>query len=244
MPLRGPHLPGVNTPLLPNGKAWPTGFATLDRALGVGGLPRGRITEIFGPAGCGKTALALRMVAHGQRMGAAAAWIDADHTFDAAFAAKQEVDVARLPIALPASAEEAFEITRRLAASGAIDLVVIDSVAALVPQIEAETGLFTGSASLQSRVLGSEIRRLAGVARRAETAILFLNQTRVRVEASTGELETSAGGPSLKLHSAVRIALAATGRTVHFRVLKNALAASFTAGKLEWHPGSGFAEAP
>jgi recombination protein RecA len=225
-------------------RALPTGFAILDRALGIGGLPCSRITEIFGPANCGKTALALQAIAHGQRTGTAAAWIDAEHAFDPTFASKLGVDLERMPVAEPASAEEALEMTRRLAASGAIDLVVVDSAAALVPQIELETGLAAASASLQGRVLGSELRRLLSVVRRSGVAILFLNQTRTRLEASAGELETSAGGPSLKLYAAVRIALAATGKVVRFRVLKNELAAPFTTGELEWRRGSGFVEGP
>lgn len=229
---------------MPLTKALPTGFAVLDRALGVGGLPRGRITEIFGPANCGKTALALQAIAHGQRLGAAAAWIDAEHAFDPGFATRLGVDLVRMPVAEPTSAEEALDMTRRLAASGAIDLVVVDSAAALVPRIELDAGMAAGSASLQSRVLGSELRRLVVVARRTGVAILFLNQTRTRLEVSAGELETSAGGPSLKLYSAVRIALAATGRMVRFRVLKNELAAPFAIGELEWRPGSGFVEGP
>jgi recombination protein RecA len=225
-------------------QALPTGFGVLDRALGVGGLPRGRITEIFGPANCGKTALALQAIAYGQQTGSAAAWIDAEHAFDPGFAGRLGVDLARLPVAEPASAEEALEMTRRLAASGAIDLVVVDSAAALVPRLELEAGIVAGSASLQSRVLGSELRRLLWVAHRSGVAVVFLNQTRTRLEASAGELETSAGGPSLKLHAAVRIVLATTGRTVRFRILKNALAAPFATGELQWHPGSGFAKGP
>lgn len=229
---------------MPLAEALPTGFAVLDRALGIGGLPRGRISEIFGPANCGKTALALQAIAHGQSLGNAAAWIDAEHAFHPTFASKLGVNLAHMPVAEPASAEEALEMTRRLAASGAIELVVVDSAAALVPQIELEARIATDSASLQSRVLGSELRRLAAVVRRTGVAILFLNQTRTRLETSAGELETTAGGPSLKLHAAVRIAMAATGRTVRFRVLKNELAAPFTTGELQWRPGSGFVEGP
>jgi recombination protein RecA len=227
---------------LPPDQSLPTGFAVLDRALGIGGLPRGRITEVFGPANSGKTALALQAIAHGQRLGSAAAWIDAEHSFDPGFASKLGVDLARLPVAEPASAEEALEMTRRLAASGAIDLVVVDSAAALVPQIELDSGMTAVTASLQSRVLGSELRRLVSVVRRTGVAILFLNQTRTRLETSAGELETSAGGPSLKLYAAVRVTLAATGKRVRFRILKNELATPFTTGELEWRPGSGFVE--
>jgi len=223
--------------------ALPTGFATLDQALGIGGLPRGRITELFGPPNSGKTALALQAVAHAQGEQFAAAWIDAEHSFDPAFASGLGVDVGRLAVLEPASAEEALDMTRRLAASGAIDLVVVDSAAALVPRLELAVGAAAG-ASLQSRVLGSELRRLVWMARRTAVGILFLNQTRIRPEISTGEGETTAGGPSLKLHAAVRIRLAASGRSVHFRVLKNDLGAAFATGRLEWVPGAGFVEGP
>jgi len=209
--------------------------------LGIGGFPRGRIVEIFGPANCGKTALALQSIAHLQQSGGGAAWIDVDHTFDPGFAAQLGVHLAGLPVAEPATAEEALEMTRRFTVSRAVDLVVIDSAAALVTQLELKTGIGGGGAGLRNRVLASELRRLAWFASRAGACIVFLNQTRARMEPS-GELETSAGGPSLKLHASVRIALSATGRRVRFRVLKNNLAAAFTSGELEWHPGSGFAE--
>jgi len=220
--------------------ACPTGFAALDNALGIGGLPRGRIVEIFGPPNCGKTALALQTIAHLQQSGGAAAWIDAEHAFDPRFATQLGVDLAGLPVAEPGSAEEALEIARRFAASGAVDLVVVDSAAALVPQLELETGMAAG-AGLHGRVLASELRRLSWLAARTGVCMVFLNQIRGRLEAAAGEAETSAGGPSLKLYSAVRIALSATGRTVRFRVLKNKLAAPFATGELEWRPGSGFA---
>jgi recombination protein RecA len=220
--------------------ACPTGLRALDNALGIGGFPRGRIVEIFGPPNCGKTALALQTIAHLQRSGGAAAWIDAEHAFDPRFAAHLGVDLAGLPVAEPASAEEALEIARQFAASGAVDLVVVDSAAALVPKLELETGLGEAG-SLHSRVLASELRRLSWLAARASVCVVFLNQIRGRREAAAGELETSAGGPSLKLYAAVRIALSATGRTVRFRVLKNKLAAPFTTGELEWRPGAGFA---
>jgi len=202
--------------------------------LGIGGLPRGRIVEIFGPAASGKTALALCCVASWQRCGGAAAWVDAEHAFDPGFATQLGVDLTALPVVQPASAEEALEMARRFAASGALELVVIDSAAALVPQLELATGLEGRGGSLQSRVLGSELRRLSSAAARTGVSMLFLNQTRIHLESSAGEFETSAGGPSLKLHAAVRIALAAHGRQVRFRVLKNKSGAAFLAGELEW----------
>ena len=222
--------------------ALPTGFPSLDRALGIGGLPRGSIVEIFGPASSGKTALALQCIARAQRDGAAAAWIDADRAFDAAFAAQLGVDVARLPVAVPATAEEALEMARQFAASDAIDLVAIDSAAALVPRLEMEAGIGSAGAGLQTRVLSTELRRLSRMAARSRACIVFLSQMRVRL-GSPGEIETSSGGPPLKLYAALRMALAATGRLVRFRILKNRFAAPFAAGELEWQPGSGFREA-
>lgn len=222
--------------------ALPTGFAQLDRALEIGGLPRGRITEIFGPPSCGKTALALQIVAHVQRSGGAAAWIDADHSLSPAFAAQLGADVSQMPVATPDSAEQAGEIVRRFLASGALDLVVIDSAAALLPELE--TGAIMAPSGLQSRVLVSELRKLAAVAARNEAAVLILNQTRIQPDRAAGEQETSAGGPGLKLHPAARIALAATGRTVRFRIVKNSLGAAFATGYLQWLEGAGFAERP
>jgi recombination protein RecA len=223
------------------GEALSTGFTALDAALGTGGFARGRITEIFGPASCGKTAVVLQAIAHGQRHGTTAAWIDADHAFDAEFAAQLGVDVSRMPVAAPESAEEALEMARRFAASGAVDLVALDSAAALVPRLELETALGETGAGLQSRVLASELRRLARAAARSDTAIVLLNQTRVHVT-PPGEAETSSGGPSIKLHAAVRIALSASGRRVRFRIVKNKLGAPFADAVLEWQRGVGFAE--
>ena len=224
-------------------RALPTGFPSLDAALGTGGFARGVITEIFGPASSGKTALVLQIIAHGQRAGTTAAWIDAEHAFDAAFAAHLGVDVARMPVTSPNSAEEALEMARRFAASGAVDLIAIDSAAALVPRLELETGLGTSGAGMQSRVLGSELRRLAQVAARAATAIVLLNQIRFR-PATPGEGETSSGGPSIKLHAAVRLALSASGRRVRVRIVKNKLAAPYSEAHLEWRRERGFVEAP
>ena len=219
----------------------PTGFASLDRALG-GGLPRGRIIEIFGPPSCGKTALALQIVAHVQRSGSAAAWIDAEHAFSPPFAAQLGVDVSRLPAAVPDSAEQAGAIARQFLASGALDLVVIDSAAALVPEMD--KGAIIGPGGLQSRVLGSELRKLAASAGRSGAAVLILNQTRMQTDRVSGGLETSAGGPGPKLYSAARIAMTAAGRTVRFRIVKNSLAAAFATGDLQWIDGSGFTECP
>jgi recombination protein RecA len=221
----------------------PTGFRALDAALG-GGFPRGSIVELFGSS-CGKTTLALQAVAHLQGIDCAAGWIDADRTFDPAWAAALGVAVARLPLAQPESAEQALEIARRLVASGALDLLVVDSAAALAPRLELAAGIAESVPGLHGRVLASGLRGLSVAAARARATILFLNQARTRMERGGGEPETSAGGPALKLYAAVRVTLAHHGgRQVRFRVLKNKAAGGFASGELEWEPGGGFAKSP
>jgi recombination protein RecA len=225
--------------------AFPTGFPVLDHALGVGGFPRGRIVEIFGPSSSGKTTLALQAIAHGMESGAAAAWIDAEHVFDAARAARLGVAVERLPLARPDTAEQALEMARRLAESGALDLLVIDSAAALLPRLELETGLGDSGPGLHSRVLASGLRRLATAAARTGTVVLVLNQTRSRTGVAAGDTEASAGGPPLKLYAGVRIELeAARANHVRFRILKNKAGKAFTEGNLRWESGWRFAESP
>jgi recombination protein RecA len=216
-----------------------TGFRALDDATG-GGLPRGRIVELFGGAGSGKTTLALQIVAAVQRAGGSAAWIDAEHAFDPAYANRLGVDIEQLPVAQPATAEQAFEIARQLTMSGAVDLVTIDSAAALAPEIELQTGIADGGGGAHSRALASGLRRLSRALRTGEATALFLNQTRVS-EFS----ETSAGGPPLKLFAAARIALGPYGRgRMRFRVLKNKAGGSFREGDLPWRNGAGFVESP
>ena len=222
----------------------PTGFPALDRTLGAGGFPRGAISELLGPPSSGKTTLALQWVAHLQASALTAAWIDADHTFDPAYAASLGVAIKGLPLACPQSAEEALEITRSLVLSGAVDAVVIDSAAALTPQIEIEYGV-SGPAGLQSRVLASGLNSLARALVRSDAAILFLNQTRRRMNPSQGEAETSAGGPALRLHAVLRLVLTpAGGRSVRFRTLKDKAAEAFRKGELHYQGGLGFARTP
>ncbi|HLK63756.1 MAG TPA: ATPase domain-containing protein [Bryobacteraceae bacterium] len=224
--------------------AFPTGFARLDAALG-GGIPRGRIIELYGPASSGKTTLALQILATLQQTGLSAAWIDAEHTFDPAYAASLGVVIERLPVAQPDSAEQALEIARRLAASGAVDLLAIDSAAALVPSLELATALGTSAPGLHGRVMASGLRSLAMTLARVSVSALFLNHARGRMEASADEGETSAGGPALKLYAAVRIALRPAPRNrVNFRVLKNKASAAFGEGEFVWKSGVGFAETP
>lgn len=217
-----------------------TGFHALDSALG-GGLPRGSVVEFFGPAGSGKTTLALQTIAHLQARGFNAAFIDADHTFDAAYAAGLGVAIERLPLVQPAFAEQAMEIARTLAASGAVELIAIDSAAALAPRLEVEADIAGAVPRLQSRVLGNELRKLSTAIRRAEVCALFLNQVRNRTDRGAGEAESSAGGPPLKLYAAARVAmLPSGGGKLRLRVLKNNVAESAAGCELEWRRGEGF----
>jgi recombination protein RecA len=222
----------------------PTGFPALDAALGEG-LPRGSIVELFGPPGCGKSSVAARCVAHLQQHGLGAAWIDAEHAFHAAWAAALGADLERLPVLQPDSAEQAMESALRLVASGALDLLVIDSAAALAPRLEIEAGVGEAGPGLHSRVLASGLRRLARAASRAGTTVLFLNQTRARSAAAGGEGETSAGGAPLKLFAAVRVALIpVTESRLRFRIVKNKAGNAFGEGELGGQRGERLAESP
>jgi recombination protein RecA len=219
----------------------PTGFRALDDTIGAGGLPRGQIIEIFGPAGCGKTTLLLQIAARVHRSGLTAAWIDADHTFGPAWAAQLGVDTERMPLAQPQSAEQALEIARTLAASGAVDLLVVDSAAALVPKLEMSLGLGS-TPGLHSRVMAGGLRKLAQCLARSGTCVVFLNQMRNRMEAGG---ETSAGGAPLKLHATVRIMLTPTGGSrIALRSAKNKAANGVGGRELEWRRGAGFVESP
>jgi recombination protein RecA len=221
---------------------FPSGFRALDETLG-GGFPRSHIVELFGPSGCGKTTLAIQCVAHVQKNLLTAAWIDADHTFDPAYASRLGVDVESMPLAQPASAEQGLEIARTLAGSGAVDLIVVDSAAALVPRLELEAGIGNDAPGLHSRVLASGLLKLRHTLMKSSACVVFLNQMRNRPEASAGEGETSAGGVPLKLFAAVRIALipSAAARLV-LRARKNKVAESMPERTLERRRGAGFVE--
>jgi recombination protein RecA len=225
-------------------RALGTGFAKLDAALG-GGLPGGSIVELFGPSGSGKTALAMQMAAHVQRAGGTAAWLDAEHAFHAASAAALGLKLEGMPVLQPDSAEEGLEIAARLAATHAVDLLVVDSAAALAPRLELEAGIGEAGPGLHSRVMASGLRRLAARVRKTEACVLFLNQTRTRRDQAGEEIETPAGGAPLKLYAAVRIGLSpVTASRVRFRILKNKAANAFGEGELDWRGQRGFAESP
>jgi len=228
------------------GDAIPTGSATLDAALGIGGLPRGAIVELFGPAGSGKTSLALAIAAHWQKAGGSAAWIDAERSFDPVYAARLGVAIEHLPVARPESAEQAFAMMFALA--GAVELLIVDSAAALAPALELETALGESGRGLQSRVLASGLRKLARHMARAGATAVLLNQTRSRPNPADGadREQLSAGGPALKLYAALRIALqpASGAGRVRFRVLKNKAGAPFREGELRWNSAAPSGESP
>lgn len=212
----------------------PTPVDCIPTGLGFGPLPRGSIVELFGPPGSGKTSVALSLVAHWQEAGGAAAWIDADHTFDAAYAAQLGVTIERLPVAQPESAEQAFAMLAQLALSGAVELLVVDSAAALVPALELQTALGESGPGLQNRVLASGLRKLARVVARSQATVVFLNQTRMRA----GQEEASAAGAALKLYAGLRIALATAGRPprTHFHIVRNKAGVPFREGEVSWNP--------
>jgi recombination protein RecA len=227
----------------PAAGALATGFTALDSALG-GGLPRGRMVEFFGPAGCGKTTLAIQVAGNLQKAGLTPAWIDAEHTFDPGWAARLGVAMGRMPLSQPQSAEQALAIARTLAASGAVELVILDSAAALVPALELTMGA-EAPPGLQSRVMESGLRKLSNTARRAGACVLFLNQMRNRLHPAGTGRETSAGGAALKLQAAVRLMLIpGAGSRIALVTLKNKAAESVTGRELEWRQGAGFVESP
>ncbi len=183
----------------------PTGSIALDLALGVGGIPRGRITEIYGPEASGKTTLALHVIAQAQKMGGVAAYIDAEHAFDPVYAERLGVDLDDLLIAQPDTGEQALEITETLVRSGAVDVVVIDSVAALVPRAEIEGEMGDAHVGLQARLMSQALRKLTGAISRSKTAVIFINQLRMKIGVMYGNPETTTGGNALKFYASVRL---------------------------------------
>ena len=186
-------------------EAIPTGSIALDIALGIGGIPRGRVTEIYGPEGSGKTTLAQHIVAQAQKMGGVAAFIDMEHALDPAYAQKCGVDVDELYISQPDTGEQALEIAEALIRSGAVDVVVIDSVAALVPRAEIEGEMGDSHPGLQARLMSQALRKLSGAIKQSNTAMIFTNQLRHKIGVMFGSPETTSGGMALKFYSSVRL---------------------------------------
>src|SRR5437773_4014250 len=183
----------------------PTGAINLDAAIGIGGIPRGRVTEIFGPESSGKTTLALHVVGNAQRQGGAAAYIDAEHALDIEYAKKLGVDVDNLLISQPDTGEQGLEICEILVRSGALDVVVIDSVAALVPKAEIEGEMGDSLPGLQARLMSQALRKLAGAINRSRTSVVFINQLREKIGIMFGNPETTTGGRALKFYASVRL---------------------------------------
>src|SRR5438552_15726623 len=182
-----------------------TGSISIDAALGVGGLPRGRVIEIFGPESSGKTTLALHAIAEAQKLGGTAAFVDAEHALDANYSRKLGVDVDNLLVSQPDSGEQALEIAEVLIRSGAIDIVVVDSVAALVPRAELEGEMGDAQMGLQARLMSQALRKLTGIVSKSKTCLVFINQIREKIGVMFGNPETTTGGRALKFYASVRV---------------------------------------
>jgi recombination protein RecA len=188
-----------------NGGIIPTGSLSLDAALGVGGMPRGRVVEIFGPESSGKTTLALHVIAEAQRSGGMAAFIDAEHALDSSYARKLGVDVDNLLVSQPDNGEQALEIAEMLVRSGALDICVVDSVAALVPKAELEGEMGDSHMGLQARLMSQALRKLTGIVSKSRTCMVFINQIREKIGVMFGNPETTTGGRALKFYASVRV---------------------------------------
>src|SRR4051794_25566862 len=218
-------------------EAIPTGAINLDAAIGVGGIPRGRVTEIYGPESSGKTTLTLHVVANAQRQGGVAAFIDAEHALDVEYARKLGVDVDSLLISQPDTGEQALEICEILVRSGAVDVVVIDSVAALVPKAEIEGDMGESHMGLQARLMSQALRKLTGAIARSRTSVVFINQLREKIGVMFGNPETTTGGKALKFYASLRLDIRrigpvkekedVVGSHVRVKVVKNKVAAPF-----------------
>ena len=220
-----------------------TGSLALDMALGIGGIPRGRVTEIFGAESAGKSTLAIHIMAETQRAGGTAAYVDVEHALDPGYAANCGLDSEQLLIAQPDSAEQAMDITEQLVRSGAVDAIVIDSVAALVPQAEIEGDMGDTHVGLQARLMSQALRKLTSTIHRSHTAVIFINQLREKIGISYGSPEVTPGGRALKFYSSVRIDLRRVeaikqgaeivGNRVRARVVKNKVAAPFRVAEFD-----------